>query len=145
MIADTITRYQQGEPVLFYTWTPYWIGAVLQPGEDVIWLEVPYTSLPEGNATEKETSIDGKNVGFAVDRIRILGNKQFLENNPVAQRFFELVKVPIGDINAQNKLMQEGEDKPEDIRRHAEEWIEKNQESFNGWLEEARKVAVSSS
>jgi glycine betaine/proline transport system substrate-binding protein len=23
LIADTITRYEQGEPILFYTWTPY--------------------------------------------------------------------------------------------------------------------------
>ncbi|WP_293059360.1 hypothetical protein [Okeania sp. SIO2B3] len=33
-----------------------------------------------------------------------------------------------------------GEDSPEDIRRHAKEWVENNQELFDSWLEEAKKA-----
>ena len=29
LIADTITRYQQGKPIFYYTWTPYWVSNVL--------------------------------------------------------------------------------------------------------------------
>ena len=32
MIADTITRYKEGKPVLYYTWTPYWVSDVMVPG-----------------------------------------------------------------------------------------------------------------
>ncbi|WP_416381251.1 glycine betaine ABC transporter substrate-binding protein, partial [Klebsiella pneumoniae] len=51
MMADTIARYKEGKPVLYYTWTPYWVsddvhgvhreaivGAVGQFGVDVLLL-----------------------------------------------------------------------------------------------------------
>ncbi|NEP57636.1 MAG: glycine betaine/L-proline ABC transporter substrate-binding protein ProX [Symploca sp. SIO2G7] len=143
LIADTITRYQQGEPVLYYTWTPFWLAAVLKPDEDVVWLEVPFTDLPKEQAklTEEDTSIDGKNLGFAVDRIRTVATKKFLQANPAAKHLFELVEIPIEDINAQNQLFQDGEDRPEDIRRHAENWVQKNQELFDSWVKEAKTVS----
>jgi glycine betaine/proline transport system substrate-binding protein len=142
LIADTLVRYQEGEPVFFYTWTPYWVGGVLKPGEETIWLEVPYTDLPEkqGEVSETDTTANGKNLGFVVDRIRIAANKEFLEANPAAEKLFEVVEIPIDDINAQNMLIQEGEDTPEDIERHVNEWISDNQELFDSWVEQAMEV-----
>lgn len=146
LIADTITRYEQGEPILFYTWTPLWVSGVLVEGEDVTWLEVPYTSLPEaqGEVSEADTSAEGKNLGFAVDQQVILANQAFIDNNPAAAKFFELLEVPIADVSAQNQLMQAGEDTPEDIRRHAEEWVAENQAQFDTWIEEALAAATAS-
>lgn len=143
LIADTITRYEQGEPIFYYTWTPYWVSGVLTPDEDVVWLSVPYTDLPEaqGEVTEADTTALGKNLGFATDRQRVLVNAEFMEANPAAAKFFELVQIPINDINAQNLLMQEGEDSESDIRAHAEEWVSENQEQFDQWLAEARAAA----
>src|SRR5690606_24763625 len=46
-MADAMARYQQGEPILFYTWTPNWTVGMLKPGEDVVWIEVPFPSLPD--------------------------------------------------------------------------------------------------
>ncbi|MBP0018711.1 MAG: glycine betaine/L-proline ABC transporter substrate-binding protein ProX [Cyanobacteria bacterium SBLK] len=141
LIADTITRYEQGEPILFYTWTPMWLAQVLKPGEDTIWLEVPYTDLPEeqGDISEKDSTVEGKNLGFAIDRIRIVANKEFLNANPAAKKLFELIEIPIEDINAQNLRVREGENSQEDIVRHAEEWIEENQETVSDWLAKAIK------
>ncbi|NET69595.1 MAG: proline/glycine betaine ABC transporter substrate-binding protein ProX, partial [Sphaerospermopsis sp. SIO1G2] len=138
------TRYQQGQPVLYYTWTPYWMAEELKVGEDVIWLEVPYTSLPkeQGNVTAKDTTAMGKNLGFALDNVRILANKEFMSENPTAKRFFELVKLPADDISAQNKRLRNGEKSIAEIRGHAEEWIKNNQAEFDSWVEEARKVSV---
>lgn len=143
LIADTISRYRQGKPVFYYTWTPFWLGSVLKPNKDVIWLEVPFTDLPKGQKelTQKDTSIEGKNLGFAVDKIRTVASKEFLKTSPDAKRLFELVEIPVEDINAQNQLLQEGEDSPKDIRRHAEDWINKNRELFDNWLEEANQLA----
>lgn len=46
IIADTISRYKKGDPILYYTWTPYWVSGELVPGKDVVWLEVPFSALP---------------------------------------------------------------------------------------------------
>ncbi|MBP0013293.1 MAG: glycine betaine/L-proline ABC transporter substrate-binding protein ProX [Roseofilum sp. SBFL] len=142
LIADTIVRYQAGDSVLFYTWNPYWVGGVLTPGEETVWIEVPYTALPEaqGEVSEADTTANGKNLGFVVDLMRIVANKEFVEANPSAQKLFEVVEIPIDDINAQNMLMQEGENTPEDIDLHVNQWIADNQELFDSWVEQAMDV-----
>ena len=45
MMADTISRYKEGKPVFYYTWTPYWVSNELKPGKDVVWLQVPFSAL----------------------------------------------------------------------------------------------------
>ncbi|NET53604.1 MAG: glycine betaine/L-proline ABC transporter substrate-binding protein ProX, partial [Merismopedia sp. SIO2A8] len=142
LMADTLARYRQGEPILFYNWIPNWVGSVLKPDQDVVWLKVPFTSLPEqmGEITEQDTSVDGKNLGFPIDDIRILVNKNFLQANPAAKRWFELVSVPMEDINKQQKLVHDGEDSLEEIYGHAQKWIEDNQQLFDRWVEEAREA-----
>ncbi len=142
LIADALTRYQQGESILFYTWTPFWMASVLKPDEDVVWLEVPFTSLPgDREYTAEYTSIDGRNHGFAIDRMRFLVNKEFIEDNPAVRRLFELITIPIEDINAQNQLIQNGENSIEEVKSHAQDWIKKNQTTFDQWIAEAKKAA----
>jgi glycine betaine/proline transport system substrate-binding protein len=136
LIADTIERYEQDQPIFYYTWTPLWVSGVLVPGEDVVWLEVPYTSVPDNpDATAEDTSAEGKNLGFEVDNQMVLANDDWAAENPAAVAFLEAAELPIDDISAQNLLMQEGEDDREDIHRHTAEWIEQNQEAFDSWVE----------
>ena len=71
----------------------------------------------------------------------VLANQQFLANNPAAERFFEVAEIPIEDVSAQNSLMRNGENNPTQIRQHAEEWIQSNQEEFQNWLKQARQAA----
>lgn len=139
MIADTIARYKSGKPVLYYTWTPYWVSGVLVPGKDVEWLSVPFTALPDG--ATGNTEFNGKNMGFAVDEIGIVARKDFLEANPAAAKLFEVAKLDINDISAENKLITEGQDKSADIDKHADDWIKANQAEYDGWLAEARAAA----
>ncbi|NET40902.1 glycine betaine/L-proline ABC transporter substrate-binding protein ProX [Okeania sp. SIO2B3] len=143
LLADAITRYQQGKSIIYYGYNPHWIYTVLTPGEDAIWLEVPFTSLPKsmGNLTEKDTSLDGKNLGFPLLQQHIVANKKFLEANPVAGKWFELVQIPVADMNVESLRIKEGEDKPEDIMRHGQEWINNNQQKYDSWLETAIKAA----
>ncbi|NEQ67372.1 MAG: glycine betaine/L-proline ABC transporter substrate-binding protein ProX [Symploca sp. SIO2D2] len=142
LIADTISRYEQGESVLYYIFNPHWLASELKLEEDAVWLEVPFTSLPKEHEsiTEQGTSLDGKNLGFPVEDYQIVANKQFLADNPVAKRWFELVKIPLEDVSTESLRIKDGENKPEDIRRHAEEWVEQNQELFDGWIEEAKQA-----
>jgi glycine betaine/proline transport system substrate-binding protein len=137
LMADTITRYNEGQSILYYTWVPQWIAGVLVENEDVVWLEVPQTDLPDGN-NSVNTSFNGKNLGFAVDQIQSVLNKDFAEENPAATKFLSLVQISASDESAQNLKMQNGEKSMKDIKRHAKEWIVANQAKYNLWLEAAR-------
>ena len=44
-------------------------------------------------------------------------------------------------MNAESLRIKEGEDKEEDILRHAQEWVKNNQEKYDSWLETARQAA----
>jgi glycine betaine/proline transport system substrate-binding protein len=141
LIADTIARYKAGNPVLYYTWSPQWVGGVLVPGKDVTWLTVSHTDLPKGQEGANTVTPDGKNLGFSVNSIHVLANNKFLKDNPAAETFFKLAKIPINDIGAQNLKMRNGEKSIKQIDRHADEWIAANQATFDQWISEALKAA----
>lgn len=141
LIADTITRYKQGKPILYYTWTPYWVSGVLRPGKDVVWLQVPFSSLP-GEQAKLDTKLpNGQNYGFVINTQRIVANRAFVEKNPAAGKLFEVMTLSVGDINAQNLRMRDGENKPADIQRHVDAWIKANQKTFDGWIAQAKAAA----
>ncbi|MDT8424042.1 MAG: glycine betaine/L-proline ABC transporter substrate-binding protein ProX [Desulfuromonadales bacterium] len=149
-MADTIARYKNGEPIFFYTWAPNWTIAKLQPGKDVIWINVPEIKPKESQLAGKDrmtvSGIEGAvsdplKTGFVVSDIQIVANKKFLADNPAAKKFFEVFNLELSDINAQNNKMQDGEKSQKDIERHVREWIAAHQEQWNGWLEAARAAA----
>ena len=143
IIADVVARYEAGEPILFFGFSPHWILSILKPGEDIRWIEVPFTSLPGDleEFTAADTTVEGLNLGHIPGRARILANKRFAQDNPVARRWFELVVIPAADINDESLRIRDGENTPDDIRRHAEEWVAQNREQVDQWLEEARQAA----
>lgn len=141
MMADTISRYREGKPILYYTWTPYWVSAVLVPGKDVIWLEVPFTSLPGNQKDIKTVLPNGKNYGFPVNTQHIVANRKFAEENPAAAKLFAIMKLPVSDINAQNLRMRQGENSTAAINRHVDAWIKAHQATFDGWIQQALEAA----
>lgn len=138
IISDTIARYQEGKPVFYYTWTPYWVSGKLVPNKDVVWLEVPFTANPNSDDT---TAPDGKNYGFAVNSERIVANKAFAKANPAAAKLFEVAKLPINAVSEENMLIADGEGAEEQIKQHALNWIKTNQTTYNAWLQQARDAA----
>lgn len=141
IIADTIMRYKEGKPIFYYTWTPYWVSDVLKPGRDVIWLQVPFSALPgENNQVDTELA-NGRNYGFPANTMKIVANKQFAQDNPVAAKLFAVMQLPIVDVNAQNLRMRQGENSIKDIERHVDGWIAVHRGIFDGWLESARQAA----
>jgi len=150
-MADAIARYENGEPILFYTWTPNWTVGVLQPGEDVVWIEVAEPSLPEDQAhLEDQTTVEGIagcvsdpcQMGWPANDIQPVANSDFLEANPAVRVLLEEMSIPLDDIFAQNAMMNEGEDSEDEILAHADAWIEDNRDTFDGWLEAARGAAM---
>ncbi|SBS32169.1 Glycine betaine-binding periplasmic protein precursor [Marinomonas aquimarina] len=140
LMADTIARYEEGKPVLFFTWVPQWIAGVLKVDQEVVWLEAPYTDLPSGD-NDVITSYQGKNLGFAVDEVMSVVNKEFGMENPAAMAFLSQVQVSSADESAQNLKMRNGENSEADIKRHAQEWIQSHQAEFDSWLETARMTS----
>ena len=132
VIAETIALQQAGKPIIYYTWTPYWVSGVLVPGDNVEWIAVPYSSLPDGRVAN--TEFMGKDLGFEVNSLRVVANNEFLSANPAAAKLFEVAKLDINDVSAQNKRMRDGEDSLDDIARHVDEWISTNQETFDSWV-----------
>ena len=149
-MASALAEYKNGEPILFYTWSPNWTIFKLKPGKDVVWINVPKIIPKESQkvAVDRMTvsGIEGAvsdpiKLGFVVSDIRIVANKKFTSENPVAQKFFEVVVLPLGDINEQNARMSTGEKSAKDIDRHVDEWIAKNSDTWNAWLTAARDAA----
>lgn len=138
IISDTIARFNDGEPVLYYTWTPYWVSGKLVPGKDVVWLEVPYSANPNGTDTELP---NGKNYGFDINSERIVANKEWAEANPAAAKLFQIIKLPINAVSAENMMISNGQDSVKDIERHADQWIQANQKKFDQWIKVAKKAA----
>jgi len=139
MMASTIARFNKGEPVLYYSWVPYWVGAVMKPGKDVVWMEVPFSSLPGEGGNEINTKLpDGSNYGFRVNTQCIVANKTFTDDNPAAKALFQAMNLSGEHISAQNLAMRNGQNTDEDIARHTDQWIKANQGIYNRWLKTAR-------
>lgn len=143
LISDTLARYQQGKPVLFYSWTPYWLSNVLRAGKEVIWLEVPFSAMPGVQAGTDTKLANGKNYGFPINNEYIVANKAFVAKNPAAAKLFEVMSLPIGDISQQNRLMHEGKNRQQDVERQTDAWIKAHQKTFDGWIQTALKAAGS--
>jgi len=139
LFANIISKYKNGDRVLYYTYTPLWVQQVLVPGKDVVPLAVPFTSLPQGAAEGDVSTLDseGRNVGWITNTIKILGNNEFLAKNPAARRWLERVTVPTADVNRENYRIYQGEKSTADIERHVQEWLAAHKAQVDAWVAEA--------
>lgn len=143
LIDEARERIEAGTPTLFYTWTPNWTVAVLEPGEDVVWLESE--PLP---GEERPTSVEGLEgcagddpcgLGWVVNDIRAVANADFLDANPPARRLLQAVEIPVEDVAEQNARMAEAGGYTDDqIEDDASSWIDDNRGLVDEWLERAR-------
>ena len=151
LMQTTIARYEQGLPVLFYTWVPNWTVGTLIPGKDVVWLEVPFASLPTSQKQlDNQTTItdlfgcnsQACNLGFPPNDIKAVANQEFLQANPDVKKLLELIQIPLEDINTQNSLLLASNYQTEAIHRYARQWINNNRELVDLWLAAARDVQL---
>lgn len=140
-VAAVVRRKRSGKPVLYYGWTPHWASALLRPGADVVWLEVPFSALPGDRAQVDTTLVTGHNFGFQLNDQRVVARRDWVAAHPSAGRLFEVMTLPIEHISAQNLRLYKGEKRPEDIIRHVDAWIVDHRALFDGWLLKARASA----
>lgn len=141
IIANTIARYKEGKPIVYYTWMPYWVSGILVNGKDVIWLQVPFSAIP-GKPNIDTTLPNGKNYGFRMNNQRILANKIWAEANPAAAKLFAVMKINVNDVSAENLMMRNGQNSDDYIEQHADGWIKAHQQKFNHWIEVAKNAAA---
>ncbi len=143
LMVNTVEQFDTGEPIFFYTWTPNWTIGTLVPGEDVVWIEVPFPTLPSGQEElANQTSVTNVAgctaspclMGFPPNDIRTVANRDFLRVNPAIRALLEVVVIPLDDISTQNALLIGGEDEQADIEQHAASWIANNRKMVDGWL-----------
>ncbi len=108
----------------------------------MVWLEVPFSALPGERKGVDTTLKNGKNYGFEMNSMRIVVNKQFAAENPAAAKLFEIIKLNINDVSAQNMMMSQGKNSVADIESHVSGWIKANQSQFDAWVDEAKKAAM---
>lgn len=126
LMADTIERFKAGEPIFYTTWAPNWIMGTLKEGEDVVWLNAPFSSLPGDQGSDTELA-DGRNPGFGANDNYVLMNKDFAEANPKATAFMNRLRIPVADLSAMMTRMNNGEDSPEELEQIAKDWIADHQ------------------
>ncbi len=77
-------------------------------------------------------------LGWPAADIKVTANNLFLEANPSARVLFEQVQLKVLDVALANVKYDTGETSPEDLARHAQEWITENRPTVDGWLAAAR-------
>ena len=135
MISDTMARYKTGKPILFWTWTPYWVTGKLVPGKDIEFLQVTKSAHPKGINTELS---NGANYGFAINSQKIVANASVKTNHKDIAKLFDLVKLSVNDVSGQNMLMRNGQTKDADIKRHVQVWLKGNSVKVDSWIKEAK-------
>lgn len=151
LMGEVFARHAQGEPVFYYTWSPSFVTERLKPGEDVVWLPIPFDSLPEGVTAANGHEVTGV-VGCAADQDPcrmatgswnwvIAANRDFLAANPAVLHLAENIVWPIDQWSSWEVEMREN-NSDRAIRAIAQDWIENNQEQYNAWIESARAAAM---
>jgi len=135
LIADTIANYKTGKPILYYTWTPYWISGKLVPGKDVVFLQVTHHANPNSKSTKLS---NGADYGFNANTQHIVANSSVTTKHKDIAKLFDIVKLSVNDVSGQNLLMSNGQKKEKDVRRHVQSWLKANKTKVNAWIKEAK-------
>jgi ABC-type amino acid transport substrate-binding protein len=115
----------------------------------VVWLQVPFPSLPiDQDDLDERTAVahvpgcaaDPCHMGFVPNDIRSVANTAFLERHPDISALLEKVTIPLEDISRQNARMVEGEGTYDDIRLHARQWIAAHRATVDRWIAGARAL-----
>lgn len=150
LMAQTLRRFNDEEPILYYTWTPNWTINLLELGEDVVWLNAPFSSLPKDQKEDEAfTTVEGNigyttdtcNMGWPANDIRIDANSEWLAANPAARALFETASLPLEDISEAAMAVNDGATEQE-VAVLAGEWIEDNRTQVDTWLDAAAEAGL---
>lgn len=150
LMADMIARVRRGEGALYYAWAPSWMVHELVPGQNVVWLQIPFDALPPGmeDTAKSNPAVVEDVVGCAGDanpchmtqgpwNYRVVANKQFLAEHPDAVAFMEQIRWSNSQWSEWEAGISGGATSDDDMKRAAQTWIDGNQATFEDWLSTA--------
>ncbi len=152
MVDQSAAQVDGGTAVLQYTWSPSGYLTRLRPGDNVVWLSIggPDNML-DGSITPEYDFNDGQPpalgpactadpcwLGWPAADIKVTARNDFLDANPAARVLFEQAQLKVLDVALANVKYDTGETSPEDLTRHAQEWITDNRPVVDQWLTAAR-------
>jgi glycine betaine/proline transport system substrate-binding protein len=135
IVTNSIARYKTGKPILYYTWTPYWVSGKLVPGKDVVFLQVTHSANPNQASTKLS---NGADYGFAVNSQDIVANASVKTKHKDIAKLFKIMNVNVNDVSGENMLMTNGQNKEKDIKKHVKLWMEKNKATVDSWIKKAK-------
>lgn len=152
MVDEAVGQVDSGTAVLQYTWSPSGYLTRLRPGDNVVWLSIGgQDKMLDGSITPEYDFNDGQPpalgpactsdpcwLGWPAADIKVTARNEFLAVNPSARALFEQVQLKVLDVALANVKYDTGETSPEDLERHAQEWITENRPTVDQWLAEAR-------
>ena len=137
LFANSLRRFQRGEPILVYAWSPSAPTAQLVPGEDVIWLSMD-SPVPSRDAVADlpvdECPGQPCKLGFIPADIQVVARSDFLSANPAAAKLFDLVTISPSDVSQWALQYTGGNNTEVDIRAAANRWIAGNRATADRWL-----------
>ena len=140
LIADTIARYKQASPSCTTRGRPTGSAACCsRTGRGLAAGAALIAARRAGQTQHPAARREG--LWLHGQHQRIVANKAFAQKNPAAAKLFEVMQLPVADVNAQNLRMRDGENKPQDIERHVNGWIKAHQKTFDGWVAQALAAA----
>ncbi len=161
MFAEFLTKAQNGEPAIIYTWTPTSYLAQAIPGETTMWLHQE-AILDDSNPTGKEggESYDqGEgynglgsdvclgpegaqcNTGWEAADILVTARTEWLEANPAAQALSEVFNPPLIHMAIAGVALNASDGSQSAVEEIAAEWIANNRELANEWITAALAAA----
>ncbi len=147
---EALRRHRDGAPILFYTWTPNYTLAELQPGDQVTWINVPDIvplDAQQGLAYAMTASdvpgavSDPVRLGFVANDIRAVARTELLEEHPAVRALFDAVLLPREDVSAMTLRVRELGGADAAVERVAADWIAQHRGTVDRWLEAARTAA----
>lgn len=142
-MLDVVSRYDAGEPILFYTFTPNWTLGALRPGEDVVWLTAEEATDPQSGVVAPASGelpgcpANPCPLGFAPNDIQFVADNELLADEPAIASLLDAIRIPLDDIATQNAELIRGRDSESEIAAHALNWIEANSRETDDWIEQA--------
>ena len=98
------------------------------------------TTTPRSSRRSPALPLSEPSPSRAARTPHVIASTPFLDANPAAKRWFELLRMPVSDINEQNLKMRDGEKTEADVARHADEWVAAHQEQWDAWIAEAKEA-----
>ncbi|WP_341960868.1 glycine betaine/L-proline ABC transporter substrate-binding protein ProX [Pseudomonas sp. RC10] len=150
LMFEVVAREKRGEPVFFYAWIPSWMTNALVPGKDVVWLPTPFDALPPNVPNAGSASIPGVpgcagnadpcRMAMAVWNWNAVANNTFINANPAVKALAEQISFSRETWSAWEKAISTGGGSDRKIRKMAEDWMNENKTTFDGWVAAAKNA-----